>query len=75
MEHDPNPATNKKKLRKKYKPSKLSKLELVEVGKSVDDDIARVVDNVTDIEATVNAYEDPDTFQEWIETEKEKEVK
>ena len=66
---------DKKKLRKKYKPSKLSKLELVEVGKSVDDDIARVVDNVTDIEATVNAYEDPDTFQEWIETEKEKEVK
>ena len=75
MKMDPNPTTNKKKLRKKYKPAKLSKLELVEVGKSIEEDIARVVDTVTDIEATVNAYEDPDTFQEWIEAEKEKEVK
>ena len=75
MQHDPNPATNKKKLRKKYKPAKLSKLQLAEVGKSIEEDIARVVDTVTDIEGTVNAYEDPDTFQEWIETEKEKEVK
>ena len=75
MQHDPNPATNKKKLRKKYKPAKLSKLELAEVGKSIEEDIARVVDTVTDIEGTVNAYEDPDTFQEWIEAEKEKEVK
>jgi len=75
MQHDPNPATNKKKLRKKYKPAKLSKLQLAEVGKSIEEDIARVVDTVTDIEGTVNAYEDPDTFQEWIEAEKEKEVK
>jgi hypothetical protein len=75
MQHDPNPATNKKKLRKKYKPAKLSKLQLAEVGKSIEEDITRVVDTVTDIEATVNAYEDPDTFQEWIEAEKEKEVK
>ena len=75
MQHDPNPTTNKKKLRKKYKPAKLSKLELAEVGKSIEDDIGRVVDTVTDIEGTVNAYEDPDTFQEWIEAKKEKEVK
>jgi hypothetical protein len=75
MQHDPNPTTNKKRLRKKYKPTKLSKLELAEVGKSIEDDIGRVVDTVTDIEGTVNAYEDPDAFQEWIEAEKEKEVK
>ena len=75
MQHDPNPATNKKKLRKKYKPAKLSKVELAEVGQSIERDIDRVVETVTDIEGTVNAYEDPDTFQEWIEAEKEKEVK
>ena len=72
---DPNPSTNRKRLRKKYKPAKLSKVELAEVGKSIEDDIGRVVDSVTDIEGTVNAYEDSDTFQEWIEAEKEKEVK
>ena len=72
---DPNPTTNKKKLRKKYKPAKLSKVELAEVGQSIERDIDRVVETVTDIEGTVNAYEDPDTFQEWIEAEKEKEVK
>ena len=75
MQQDPNPTTNKKKLRKKYKPAKLSKLELAEVGKSIEEDLGRVVDTVTGIEGTVNAYEDPDTFQEWIEAEKEKEVK
>ena len=75
MKMDPNPTTNKKKLRKKYKPAKLSKVELAEVGQSIERDIDRVVETVTDIEGTVNAYEDPDTFQEWIEAEKEKEVK
>ena len=75
MKMDPTPTTNKKKLRKKYKPAKLSKVELAEVGQSIERDIDRVVETVTDIEGTVNAYEDPDTFQEWIEAEKEKEVK
>ena len=72
---DPNPSTNRKRLRKKYKPAKLSKVELAEVGQSIERDIDRVVETVTDIEGTVNAYEDPDTFQEWIEAEKEKEGK
>ena len=74
MQHDPNPKSNSKKLRKKYKPEKLSKRELAEVVESINRNIDLASGAVEDIEATINAYEDPNTFQEWIDAEKSKEA-
>ena len=74
MQHDPNPKSNSKKLRKKYKPEKLSKRELAEVVESINRNIDLASGAVEDIEATINAYKDPDTFQEWIDAEKSKEA-
>jgi hypothetical protein len=74
MQRDPNPATNKKKLRKKYKPAKLSKVQLAEVAVAIQKDLDDATDYITDIDATVNAYKDKDSFQEWVECEKEKEL-
>jgi hypothetical protein len=75
MQHDPNPRTNRKRLRKKYKPAKLSKVEIAEVVKDINNELDRATEAVTDIEGTVNAYEDPYTLQGWIDAEKSKEVK
>ena len=73
MQHDPNPKTNSRKLRKKYKPEKLSKRELGEVTESINRDIDLAIEAITDIEGTVNAYKDPNSFQSWIDAEKSKE--
>ena len=72
MQHDPNPKTNSRKLRKKYKPAKLSKRELAEVAQSINRDLDCAVETVTDIEGTYNAFESPDSFQSWIDAEKSK---
>ena len=36
MQNDPNPATNKKRLRKKYKPRKLTQTEIYDLYKEMD---------------------------------------
>ena len=73
MQHDPNPKSNSKKLRKKYKPEKLSKRDLADVTESIDRDLDLAIEAITDIEGTVNSYQDPDSFQSWVDTEKSKE--
>ena len=73
MQQDPNPKSNSKKLRKKYKPEKLSKRDLANVTESIDRDLNLAIEAITDIEGTVNSYQDPDSFQSWVDTEKSKE--
>ena len=73
MQQDPNPKSNSKKLRKKYKPEKLSKRDLADVTESIDRDLDLAIEAITDIEGTVNSYQDPDSFQSWVDTEKSKE--
>ena len=70
MQHDPNPKSNSKKLRKKYKPEKLSKRDLADVTESIDRDLDLAIEAITDIEGTVNSYQDPDSFQSWVDIEK-----
>ena len=72
MQHDPNPKTNSRKLRKKYKPEKLSKRDLTDVTESIDRDLDLAIEAITDIEGTVNAYKDPNSFQSWVDAEKSK---
>ena len=74
MQHDPNPKSNSRKLRKKYKPEKISKRELAEVVESINRNIDLASEAVEEIEGTINAYKDPDTFQEWVDAEKSKEA-
>jgi hypothetical protein len=73
MQHDPNPKSNSRKLRKKYKPEKLTKRDLGEVAESINRDIDLAIEAVEDIGGTINAYKDPHTFKEWIDAEKSKE--
>ena len=73
MQHDPNPKTNSRKLRKKYKPEKLSKRDLEQVAESINRDIDLAIEAITDIEGTINSYKDPSSFQTWVEAEKSKE--
>ena len=44
MKHDPNPATNKKHLRKKYKPRKLTPDEVYDLYKQMDRDFNELFD-------------------------------
>ena len=67
MEQNPNPATNKKHLRKKYKPKKLSANEIRDKLQSIQDDLNFMIDSALSITATVNAYQDPSNFKDWID--------
>ena len=73
MQHDPNPKSNSRKLRKKYKPEKLTKRDLADVTESIDRDLDLAIEAITDIEGTINSYKDSSSFQTWVETEKSKE--
>ena len=67
MEQNPNPRANKKRLRTKYKPAKLSRDEVVNLHTSMSDDLDVMIERVTDVSATVNAYQDPSNFKDWVE--------
>ena len=72
MQHDPNPKSNSRKLRKKYKPEKLTKRDLADVTESIDRDLDLAIEAITDIEGTINSYKDSSSFQTWIDAEKSK---
>ena len=67
MEQNPDPRANKKRLRTKYKPAKLSRDEVVNLHTSMSDDLDVMIERVTDVSATVNAYQDPSNFKDWVE--------
>ena len=72
MEQNPDPRANKKRLRTKYKPAKLSRDEVVNLHTSMSDDLDVMIERVTDVSATVNAYQDPSNFKDWVEAAREK---
>ena len=59
MQQDPNPATNKKKLRKKYKARKLTDAEMVKVHADFEDDLQRLHDLAEDPAAYLRGSENP----------------
>jgi len=67
MEQNPDPRANKKRLRTKYKPAKLSRDEVINLHTSMSDDLDVMIERVTDVSATVNAYQDPSNFKDWVE--------
>jgi|TARA_B100001964_G_C13851085_1_gene430212 predicted nuclease with TOPRIM domain len=75
METKPNPAQNKKYLRKKYKPKKLAKHEIDELKSEIQEDLDNQWENVSSVTATVNTFEDKNGsmgFQSWVDAEKGK---
>ncbi len=67
MEQNPDPRANKKRLRTKYKPAKLSRDEVINLHTSMSDDLDVMIERVTDVSATVNAYQNPSNFKDWVE--------
>ena len=67
MEQIPDPKANKKRLRTKYKPAKLAGDEIAEIKESMSYDLDIMIERVLDVSSTVNAYEDPDNFKDWVE--------
>jgi len=67
MDLDPNPKTNKKRLRVAYKPKKLSVNEIRGLQQGMQDDLDLMVDTATNISATVNAYQDDKEFKIWVD--------
>ena len=67
MEQIPDPKANKKRLRIKYKPAKLSRDEVINLHTSMSNDLDVMIERVTDVSATVNAYQDPSNFKDWVE--------
>ena len=75
MKTNPNPAKNKKHLRKKYKPRKLAKHEIDELKKDLQTDLDNQFDDISSVTATVNTYEDKDSsfgFKSWVDAAKER---
>jgi len=72
MEQNPDPKANKKRLRIKYKPAKLAGDEIAKIKESMSDDLDVMIEKVTDVSATVNAYEDPNNFKDWVEVARER---
>mgnify|MGYP003653198794 CR=1 FL=1 len=64
METKPNPATNKKYLRKKYKAEKLSKEDIYDLQRSIQRNLDDQWDDISNITAAVNALQDPKYFEE-----------
>jgi hypothetical protein len=59
MKQDPNPATNKKKLRKKYKPRKLTQDEAHDLYKEMDRDFNELFELSGDAAAYLGGSEHP----------------
>ena len=59
MDIDPNPATNKKRLRKKYKPAKLSKEEKQQLQKEIEKDFEQLWELSSDPAAYMSGSEHP----------------
>ena len=59
MDIDPNPATNKKRLRKKYKPAKLSKDEKQQLQKEIEKDFEQLWELSSDPAAYMRGSEHP----------------
>ena len=73
METQPNPAQNKKYLRKKYKQRKLAKHEIDELKSEIQKDLDNQWEDISNVTATVNTYEDKEgSFKSWVDAEKEK---
>ncbi len=75
MKTNPNPAKNKKHLRKKYKPRKLAKHEIDELKKDLQTDLDNQFDDISSVTATVKTYEDKDSsfgFKSWVDAAKER---
>ena len=75
METQPNPAANKKHLRKKYRQRKLAKHEIDELKSEIQKDLDNQFEDISTITGTVNSYEDKDGglgFQSWVDAEKGK---
>ena len=72
MEQNPDPRANKKRLRIKYKPAKLSRDEVINLHTSMSNDLDVMIERVTDVSATVDAYQDPSNFKDWVEAAREK---
>jgi len=72
MEQIPDPKANKKRLRIKYKPAKLSRDEVINLHTSMSNDLDVMIERVTDVSATVDAYQDPSNFKDWVEAAREK---
>ena len=76
MKHDPNPATNKKDLRKKYKPKKLNQDEAYELYKEMDREFNEVFDLSGDAAAYFRGSEDPRILElvKEVDNEKDKDI-
>ena len=72
MEQIPDPKANKKRLRIKYKTAKLSRDEVINLHTSMSNDLDVMIERVTDVSATVDAYQDPSNFKDWVEAAREK---
>ena len=59
MQQDPNPATNKKRLRKKYKPRKLTNAELIKLHAEFEDDLQKLHELAEDPAAYLGGSEHP----------------
>jgi hypothetical protein len=59
MDVDPNPATNKKRLRKKYKPAKLSKEEKQQLQQEIEKDFEQLWELSSDPAAYMSGSEHP----------------
>ena len=59
MDMDPNPTTNKKKLRKKYKPAKLSKDEKQQLQQEIEKDFEQLWELSSDPAAYMRGSEHP----------------
>ena len=66
MQNDPTPSTNKKRLRKKYKPRKLTQTEIYDLYKEMDREFNELFDLSGDAAAYFRGNEDP-RFAEIIE--------
>jgi hypothetical protein len=59
MQNDPNPATNKKRLRKKYKTRKLTNAELIKLHADFEDDLQKLHELSEDPAAYLRGSENP----------------
>ena len=74
MQHDPNPATNKKRLRKKYKPRKLTAEEMFKIHNDFKHDLQKLQELSEDPAAYLRGSENPFIEEIIAEADSEKNV-
>ena len=74
MQQDPNPATNKKRLRKKYKARKLTAAEMFKVHDDFEHDLQKLQELSEDPAAYLRGSEDPRIEEIIEEADNEKNV-